>query len=474
MKSRWPRRIVLGIGSTLLLALVSMVASEYYARWSARRELDEEIAQLDAKEPRWRLQDIEADRATIADGENSAQVVLAAHALLPAKWNVPNLDVLEKTPPPRKLSEDQAKKLAELLNSAPAALRKARELNSLPHGRYRIEYTPDFLRTLIGGSQKSRDIARLLELDIYHGIISNDLTQAWQSHRALLNTGRSVGDEPILVTMLVRMAIDVIAVQSLERALAQIELPKECLEERRKAFDEELSVPHFLIGIRGERAGNDHLCTNLETGKLSLLQTLKNFGGSRKDEELSWWEQANDFFTGSIVLNSHITMLHFGTAMVEAARLPLEQRYAAIRQIGESIKTQIKPDDRRQILARLLLPAVGKVAQAEQRIHSQLACAVAAMAVERFRLEKGRWPASLEEVMIEVPLDRYDGKPLRFRRTDDGVVIYSIGIYYGPNKGLYDGTGLDDLDKFDPGASRVEFRLWNPDRRALAAVLKRK
>jgi hypothetical protein len=56
---------------------------------------------------------------------------------------------------------------------------------------------------------------------------------------------------------------------------------------------------------------------------------------------------------------------------------------------------------------------------------------VAALAVERFRLARGRWPESLADVVPEVlaavPADPFDGQPLRYRRTAGGVVIYSIG-----------------------------------------------
>jgi hypothetical protein len=58
-------------------------------------------------------------------------------------------------------------------------------------------------------------------------------------------------------------------------------------------------------------------------------------------------------------------------------------------------------------------------------------CAAAALAIERFRLASGRWPKSLEELrpkyLREVPRDPFDSKPLRFRRTNEGVAVYSVG-----------------------------------------------
>ncbi len=57
--------------------------------------------------------------------------------------------------------------------------------------------------------------------------------------------------------------------------------------------------------------------------------------------------------------------------------------------------------------------------------------AYAALAAERFRLARGRWPETLDELvpayLDAVPEDPFDGKPLRYRRRPDGFTVYSIG-----------------------------------------------
>lgn len=51
----------------------------------------------------------------------------------------------------------------------------------------------------------------------------------------------------------------------------------------------------------------------------------------------------------------------------------------------------------------------------------------------------------------EVPLDAYDGKPIRYRRLADGVVVYSVGA-----------DGKDDGGK---AGADLGYRLWDVDRR---------
>jgi len=57
---------------------------------------------------------------------------------------------------------------------------------------------------------------------------------------------------------------------------------------------------------------------------------------------------------------------------------------------------------------------------------------VAAIALKRFQLKHGQWPESLAEVVPEflpsVPIDSYDGKPLRYHPNGDGTYwLYCVG-----------------------------------------------
>src|SRR5207248_5771811 len=82
----------------------------------------------------------------------------------------------------------------------------------------------------------------------------------------------------------------------------------------------------------------------------------------------------------------------------------------------------------------------------------------AMIAVERYRRVNNRWPDTLTDLvptfLPNMPLDPFDGKPLRYRRLDDGVVIYSISS-----------DGKDNGGKFDKdpakAGSDLGVRLWD-------------
>jgi hypothetical protein len=149
---------------------------------------------------------------------------------------------------------------------------------------------------------------------------------------------------------------------------------------------------------------------------------------------------------------------------LDAAQLPGFARYEKLRELDEEFRSFQLREWRQydMILVRLLLPAVVKVAEAEQRVDTMLHCTVAGIATERFRLKNGRWPVDLDEVvkagfLDKIPEDLFDGNPIRFRKSPDGVVIYSVG-----KNGDYAGNALDGAMEYDEDATRWEFRLWDP------------
>ncbi len=69
------------------------------------------------------------------------------------------------------------------------------------------------------------------------------------------------------------------------------------------------------------------------------------------------------------------------------------------------------------------------------------------------------------KLLDKVPADVFDGQPLRFRKTTDGVVVFSIG----PD-GNYAADVLDVGSKKSPAFPRFEFRLWDENKRRQAAA----
>ena len=212
----------------------------------------------------------------------------------------------------------------------------------------------------------------------------------------------------------------------------------------------------------------DRYFTAIETGQVDMEQLKEGIAivkamafMNSPDPNPGIEERVQEHFPAAMIKRSHACTLRKLSEVMEAAKLKGYEKIKAIKKLEKSFGNE-KAQGLIPILAEYLSP-VYKIAEAEWRIHSQLSCAMAGLAAERFRISNKRWPKSLDELvkarlLKEVPIDLFTGRSLGFRTTNDSLVVYSVGA-----KGTYDGKALDNLHAIDPTVHRIEFRLWNVD-----------
>jgi hypothetical protein len=155
-------------------------------------------------------------------------------------------------------------------------------------------------------------------------------------------------------------------------------------------------------------------------------------------------------------------MLSIMTRHVEASRLPLHEQAA----VEASIDAEVYALPQTALLSRLLIPLMAKVAKSGRHKHAILRCTTVCLAAERYRRANGRWPATLDELvpgeLSGVPLDPYDGEPLRYGKPGGGVVIYSVGPDATDNGGALPETNQFAVDK---RGTDIGFHIPDPGRR---------
>jgi hypothetical protein len=436
--------------------------------WHMQREYRAAIEEADRLDPGWRLEELEAARAQISDAENGALQVLKAKGLLPAGWlpftgwgpsggRTPSLeDQLEQLSPDSSMDKALRQQLRTELAKAAPALPTARRLAELPRGRYVISWSPDAIGTFVPHVEDARDVARLLRLDAVQRSEDGDINGALASCRALLNTGRSFGDEPMFISQINHLFFQRMALRSLERALAHGEPSEAALQSIQSALEKEAEEPLLLIGARSMRAGVHQFLVVVEAGQFdrSTWRLVSRTGSDKVD---NLWDQSR-------ARGSHAAYLRYLTECVEIAKLPPEQQQERLRRPGLE-----PPKDVPQLLAAFTEP--GRTFQKDARhFHYRLAflrCAVTAVAVERYRLTNGHWPKQLDDLLprylSNIPIAPFDGQPLRYRRLNDGVIIYTVGEDHENDGGqrVRIKAGSSDAD--------VGFQLWDPERRGQTA-----
>jgi hypothetical protein len=239
----------------------------------------------------WQFDDIQAQREEVLDEDNAALVVLKVTSLLPGGWSLPvgatgvQERLLESTQeklfelsPEIQLDESFARALHDRLSQLGAARAAARKLIGMTRGRFPIEWGEDILFLTKLHSGEARGAANLLRLEAALASQEGDADQALADVRGLIGTARSVGDEPLLISVLIRLACDAQAVAALERALAQGQPPSTELKAVQTLLEKEAAEPLLTRALRGERAGLHKVLLALRTRGTSLAD-LFDLGG---------------------------------------------------------------------------------------------------------------------------------------------------------------------------------------------------
>lgn len=453
------RRLRVAIALALVVAII--VGILLYARISfermAERELNAALVETDATDRDWRWNRVMLARTPIPDDENSGLRVIRALRLIggldifgresrglwppgvhgpstrenPSGWQEPAWykEVRDAFPPVR-LQVASAEQLRAELRKVNAGLIEARLIADMPRGRHPIEWKRDFFSTLLPTVQGARRIADLLQYDAALRAHDGDADGALASCRGMLNAGRSLGDEPSLITQLVRIAVTNMALDSVERALAQGEPSERALALLQELLEDEAGQPLLLIGLRGERAGLNSVMELLLSGEITWEEYQRFLYLNRPHEAAGWM-----YGPTMLRYNQGLVLKHM-TRAVEIAKRPLREQREAFAQWELEIRAL-----RNSWLARpasLLLPAIDKFHETYLRSRARLACAIVAVAAERYRRKHGCWPDSAAELMPdflkELPADPFAQGPVRYVRYEYGVMVLSQGVDVRPDR----------------------------------------
>ncbi|HEV3440852.1 MAG TPA: hypothetical protein VG122_26090 [Gemmata sp.] len=448
---KWLIRVIATVFFTLVLRTAWLIGEREVWRAEGNRELVVAFAETEQHDPDWRWDQITAARKQNAVGHNSAEVVRQVLEEMPPEWTRPSNPKkwqpgTPSLPGNTRYSERDIVEIRENLKKVQKAINLSRTLRDYPEGHTAIVLNPDMLSTQLRHVDALRLTIAILQWDAVLCLEDDLRLQAADDVLAMLNASRSIADEPMIICQLVRISNRITATRSLERTLGQTELPGEKLASLQAAWTSDAEEPLLLYGLRGDRAAVDFMLENLMNGTIKPADI--NVGTKSSDlsfDAFAWW-----LYRGHLARDR--AFLHrYYTAAVEIARLPIHEQPAMMDKIPQS-------PDQELIMANLFLPAVEKVAVAHWRGTVESRCAATGIACERFRLKSGSWPDSLSDLTPEllpaIPLDPFNGQPLRYQKLVDGVAVSSVGKSLPGNPRVVHPGLPDEIE--------MGFRLWNP------------
>jgi hypothetical protein len=464
VRPRRRRRWIVWAGLLFTLFLLLVVGANLLFIYWADAELREAMAAADRDSPDgWQLEQIDARREDVADDENAALVVLKVNSLLPLTWPAPagtagNNDPVKRIvsfedklgdlPPNVQLPKAMQDALRANLDSVKPARAEARKLIGMTKGRFPIANNGNILVMTLSSSD-ARQTADLLRYEAALASQSGDVDSALAFVRGLLGTARAIGDEPYVVSGFYRLGCDAKAVNALEQALAQGEPSAQELERVQKLLEEEANEPFLARAMRGERAGLHKLLVALSDGEASMAQVAG--GGAGMEARIL------NASGPMLARRSHARILTLMNEGVEASELPGEQQAAVMDDIEKKV---VKAKSEFDIVINQVFPALNRISAVYGHGVGNLRCALVGVALERYRRDHGAWPENLDALiptyLNAIPSDPQDGKPLRYKRNQDGVLVYWVGLDSTDNGGKLDRTQNYLAQGVDWG-----FQLWD-------------
>lgn len=271
-----------------------------------------------------------------------------------------------------------------------------------------------------------KNCAQLLNQRILIEIQSDRKDEACQSAIDELRLGRSLSREPSFISFLVGHSVASMGIESIGRLLEDCSLGEQQIAVLQTELLQVRNGLRMEQGLIGER------CCLLDN--LFMSQSM-SFGTAP-----ARWSGLMD--------TNVLRAIEFYDQLEAVAKMAPEKRLKEYQKIQEEAK-QLSI---LFFITRTLVPAVNTIAMIDLRGIARMDCALTALEVERYRLAEGRLPETLEALVpkfIEaVPIDPFDGKPLRYMRLEKGYTIYSIGEDGEDNGGVPKGK-VQNNEKYD-------------------------
>jgi hypothetical protein len=290
--------------------------------------------------------------------------------------------------------------------------------------------------------QQLRGAARLLLLESAVAAHRGQYDAAVESVAAMFAVARSLEQEPMLVSQLVRMALDNMARNRVQWLLSAGTLD----EAQLLRLDAELARSDFQLPIQRALICERVVGLQVFDNPGSVLGNVA--GGLRltpASDEIAYLQ-----------LMEEIIAAYDATG--QARRQAVEDATDGVRLLSGATGASV-----RFPLTLLLLPSLHAVSEAASRNEADRDATRLAIAVERFYLRHGQLPSALDELVpafLESVLgDPFDGAPLRFRANAQDYVVYSLGA-----------NGADDGGDSTPATNPADIVVRVPRRDAAATT----
>ena len=339
------------------------------------------------------------------------------------------------------------------LNRHAETLEILRQAAARPTCRFIRDYSRPSVDMLLPEIQIVRNAARILSVSARHQVSLGAIPAALRDVISIMNISRHASSEPILISGLVGLAIDSIAIDTLIDVLPFIDADNLALLKRDEIHNFLSTPPSLAKNIYGEEAFGLYVFSIFGTGGFDQWQ-LASFIMDDLDVPDSIVQQ-DTFFNPALAayriflfpqdLTAYQQTMHTYQRVAESS-----DSYAAKQTTLKRIEDDFSSGRPKGFVTALLTPAIGKAIENVEEARMRHTTALVAIAATEFRITHDSLPEKADVLVPKLlpflPKDVFlDKSRLRYSVKNDGVAIYSVG----PN-GKDDGGPGPDMGKDQP------------------------
>ena len=285
------------------------------------------------------------------------------------------------------------------------------------------------------------DGIKLLNLETIYFSKSSDSESAKRSIITSFNIADSLAKEPMLIFHVIRMVCYSRNISILQHIINHVDFTDEQLIKLNQSVTDALDFSGFSNVFAGEMCRTFNALNNDDNITEDIIP----------DKVALPIAQFYMFFykhLGIVDIDRSI-YLDYMNQYIEAAKLPLQERYNTFPKIDEQIRNLSGIH-----LLKTEFPNFYKSIDRDKKIITRIQITQAAIAVKRYYLAKGTLPDNIED-LIPAYLDKIpvtpDGKELKYKRIEEGCIIYS------------EGNGKININKTPPQSDFINHEIQNMD-----------
>lgn len=434
----------ISVGWTIALSLLGLlllgVLIFAFKMAGAGQQVQDELKAIAAKgEP---VDVAQLGGTPIPASQNGASDYASAFAILYA----PGADVYKRKygsmidPAPKPLSESQWKEVDQAVRHFEPVVPIVEQAMSKPACKFPVNWSSG-AGALFPHLSRLRELSRYLSARAIVAAHNGDADECAKATRMSFGISDSVRDEPMLISMLVRVAMIRIGTSALRDSMNHVAFN----ELQAKQIDSTIAkidlASHFKCAMIGERAMGLWCFDQVRSGGYGTLMFSSGSASAA----------GNNVVMKTFINQDELYYLRMMRSEIKNASLTCGE--VKMKHISLSFNPP-----RYAVITTIIFPVYERAREARDTATANISCARVCSGLQAYKSRFGSYPATLNELRSklkwQLPKDPFSVKDLVYKRQNKGFLLYSLG----PNM-RDDGGRVDPTNTYAPHTGDIVWRI---------------